>query len=290
MSVWQLPFPKSTINDGYGMRFHPILKVWKMHNGTDFGIGRGTPIYAVTDGVVQAEGSNLSSNGYGHWLRMRASDGMYVIYCHMLEQSALSAGQSVKRGQLIGYVGMSGGATGYHLHLGVSTGIEVGWVNPVTYIEARMDGTPGSGPSAPANPGGQYTVNKSIPGYTTSAKAAARSGSNSTVPPGTYAVFNQAAGMINVTRKAGVPGWWINPGDNVVAPAPTPTPTPTPTPPAPTQEFVTVQKGDSIWAIAKRRVGGSNAQINAEMHRIIALNPQIANPSVIFAGQQIRVR
>lgn len=63
----------------------------------------------------------------------------------------------------------------------------------------------------------QYTLVRDIPGYLTAADASARKNSNSTAPSGTLYVYNQANGMINVTRTAGTPGWWINPADNVAS-------------------------------------------------------------------------
>lgn len=94
----------------------------------------------------------------------------------------------------------------------------IGWiVTRANQIRAELLGntTPVTPPAA-----GTYTVVKSIPGYTNAANAAARVSSNSTVPAGTYSIFKNASGMVNVTRKAGVPGWWINPADNVNVVAP----------------------------------------------------------------------
>ncbi len=65
--------------------------------------------------------------------------------------------------------------------------------------------------TAPAPSGALYSISHAVPGYVTAADAAAGHNSNGTVPPGTYAVFNRADGMVNITRQAGVPGWWINP-------------------------------------------------------------------------------
>lgn len=81
-----------------------------------------------------------------------------------------------------------------------------------------------------------YTVVKEIPGYPTSGMAASRNGSNSQVPAGNYNVFNRFNNMINVTRIAGQPGWWINPNDNVQqasVPLPMPAPSTSNPPPLP---------------------------------------------------------
>ncbi len=72
---------------------------------------------------------------------------------------------------------------------------------------------------APKPTTGDYKVVKSIKGYVNSADAKAGKHSNSTVPAGTYYTFSQANGMRNITRNKGVPGWWINPGDNKTATA-----------------------------------------------------------------------
>lgn len=72
--------------------------------------------------------------------------------------------------------------------------------------------------------GTSYVVNKPLAGYVNAANAAARTGSNSQVPVGTYFVYNQASGMVNISRVQGVPGWWINPGDNGGTPTPAPAP------------------------------------------------------------------
>lgn len=78
-------------------------------------------------------------------------------------------------------------------------------------------------PTAPApvpGNGQSYGLGKDVPGYVTSTDAAARKNSNSTAKAGTYFIFNQANGMVNITKTPGVPGYWINPSDNTVAAAP----------------------------------------------------------------------
>jgi len=78
-------------------------------------------------------------------------------------------------------------------------------------------------PTAPAPVAGNgtsYGLGKSVPGYVNAGDAKARTNSNSTVPAGTYYVFNQAYGMVNISRSPGVAGWWINPSDAPVASAP----------------------------------------------------------------------
>lgn len=96
----------------YGRRRHPILGYTRMHAGIDFGAPYGSPIYAVTDGVVQFAGRH---GGHGNYVRLSHGGGLGTGYGHM-SRIAVSAGQNVRRGQVIGYVGSTGLSTGPHLH------------------------------------------------------------------------------------------------------------------------------------------------------------------------------
>ncbi len=100
------------VTSNYGMRHHPILGYSRMHKGLDFKAGYGTPIYAVTDGTVQMAGRN---GGHGNYVRLNHGNGLQTGYSHM-SRIAVSAGERVRRGQVIGYVGATGLATGPHLH------------------------------------------------------------------------------------------------------------------------------------------------------------------------------
>ena len=79
----------------------------------DIPASRGTPIYAVADGTVSV---NTYDNGGGNYLVLQHNDGTYSYYGHMRERSTLPLGRAVKAGDVLGYVGMTGTATGYHLH------------------------------------------------------------------------------------------------------------------------------------------------------------------------------
>jgi murein DD-endopeptidase MepM/ murein hydrolase activator NlpD len=95
-------------------RFHPVLKRRRPHNGVDFAANRGTPVLAVADGrVVKA----TWSGGYGRFVKLR-HDGVYGSgYAHLSRiASGIRPGTWVKKGQVIGYVGSTGLATGPHLH------------------------------------------------------------------------------------------------------------------------------------------------------------------------------
>ena len=105
------PVP-GAISSRYGMRRHPILGYRRMHGGVDFRARSGTPIYAATDGTVNYAGRN---GGYGNFVRIRHAGGLATGYAHM-SRIAVRNGESVRRGQVIGYVGSTGLSTGPHLH------------------------------------------------------------------------------------------------------------------------------------------------------------------------------
>ena len=100
------------VSSRYGMRRHPILGYRRMHAGMDFRARSGTPIYAATDGRVEFAGRH---GGHGNFVRLRHAGNMGTGYAHM-SRIAVSAGQQVRRGQVIGYVGSTGLSTGPHLH------------------------------------------------------------------------------------------------------------------------------------------------------------------------------
>lgn len=100
------------IGSRYGMRRHPILRYKRMHAGVDFRARYGTPIVAPTDGSVSAAGR---MGGCGNAVKLSHSGGLVTKFCHM-SRIAVSRGQKVKRGQIVGYVGSTGLSTGPHLH------------------------------------------------------------------------------------------------------------------------------------------------------------------------------
>lgn len=131
------PVPGPTTS-GFGMRRHPILGYRRMHEGLDFKAGHGTPIVAVSDARVSAAGR---AGGCGIAVRLEHGEGLSTRYCHM-SRMAVSAGQSVKRGQVIGYVGSTGLSTGPHLHYEMYRGGRA--INPasVQFVSrAQLSGT-----------------------------------------------------------------------------------------------------------------------------------------------------
>ena len=99
----------------FGLRRHPILGYTRMHAGIDFGAGYGSPIFAVSDGLVTFAGRH---GGHGNYVRLGHGGGLGSGYGHM-SRIAVSPGSSVRAGQVIGYVGSSGLSTGPHLHFEV---------------------------------------------------------------------------------------------------------------------------------------------------------------------------
>lgn len=107
------PLPFTRITSGFALRKHPILGKWKRHTGVDFGAPTGTPIRAAGEGVVHFKGWQ---NGYGNIVILRHWNGYSTAYAHMSRFAKIKKGDKVSQGQLIGYVGATGWATGPHLH------------------------------------------------------------------------------------------------------------------------------------------------------------------------------
>jgi len=105
------PLSDIRVTSRYGSRFHPVLRVWRKHNGVDYGAAIGTPVWAVSNGVVVFSGWN---NGYGNYVCIRHDNGYESRYGH-LSRILLRKGQRVKQRQRVGLVGMTGIATGPHL-------------------------------------------------------------------------------------------------------------------------------------------------------------------------------
>jgi murein DD-endopeptidase MepM/ murein hydrolase activator NlpD len=103
------------ITSGFSLaRFHPILGLFRKHEGIDYAASTGTPVRAVSDGIVNVAGT---SGGYGRLVELRHSNGAVTRYGHLsLITIGLHPGSRVRQGDIIGHVGSSGLATGPHLH------------------------------------------------------------------------------------------------------------------------------------------------------------------------------
>ncbi|NLJ63021.1 MAG: M23 family metallopeptidase, partial [Alcaligenaceae bacterium] len=102
------------ISSTFGGRRHPIHGNWRNHNGVDYAAPTGTPIHATADGVVKSIGNQ---RGYGKTIELEHHSGYSTLYAHQSRFAPnLKKGDRVSQGQLIGYVGSTGWATGPHLH------------------------------------------------------------------------------------------------------------------------------------------------------------------------------
>jgi murein DD-endopeptidase MepM/ murein hydrolase activator NlpD len=111
------------LSSPFGYRIHPVTGQKKLHTGMDMAVPQGTPVYAAESGVVIVA---QSWSGYGNCIIINHGNGLWTLYGHLKPGGILvKKGQTVKRGEKIGLVGMTGTATGYHLH-----------------FEVRKDGTP----------------------------------------------------------------------------------------------------------------------------------------------------
>ncbi|HPR06827.1 MAG TPA: M23 family metallopeptidase, partial [Denitromonas sp.] len=110
----RFPLEFTRVTSGFSQRFHPILKKWRQHKGVDFGAPSGSAIKATSNGTVDFVGTK---GGYGKVVILRHRDKITTLYGHMSGfASGLRKGAAVSQGDIIGYVGQTGWATGPHLH------------------------------------------------------------------------------------------------------------------------------------------------------------------------------
>lgn len=108
------PLEFTRVSSSFGRRLHPIHGSWRSHNGTDFSAPTGTPIMASSDGRVDFIGGQ---RGYGNTVIIDHRESYSTLYAHMNAfAKGLTKGQRVRQGDVIGYVGATGWATGPHLH------------------------------------------------------------------------------------------------------------------------------------------------------------------------------
>jgi len=106
------PLQYSRISSRYSpRRFHPVQRRWKAHKGTDYAAARGTPIWTTADGVVIKSGY---TRGNGNYVKVKHTNKYTTQYLHMSKR-AVKVGEYVKQGEIIGYVGSTGLATGPHV-------------------------------------------------------------------------------------------------------------------------------------------------------------------------------
>lgn len=116
-ALLKTPIDGARISSNFGRRTHPILGYTRVHRGIDFAAPTGTPIYAAGDGTVEVR---ERENGYGNYIRIRHNADYATAYAHMSRFAPrIARGSHVQQGQVIGYVGSTGMATGPHLHFEV---------------------------------------------------------------------------------------------------------------------------------------------------------------------------
>lgn len=128
--TWYTPTKNFYISSPFGWRIHPISGKWKFHYGIDMAASQGTPIYATRTGVVTQ--AAFQEGGAGYYVKLNHGDGFSSIYMHMTHY-IVAVGDYVTAGQIIGYVGSTGGSTGPHLHFGIAYNGE--YVDPCKYIQ-----------------------------------------------------------------------------------------------------------------------------------------------------------
>lgn len=125
---WLVPVSYTSITSPFGYRTAPTSGASTYHQGVDLDTGTGDPVVATRAGIVTIAGYG---NAAGNYVQINHQDGFSSIYMH-LNSYCVSSGQIVSAGQLIGYTGKTGVATGDHLHFGISyNGV---YVNPCNYV------------------------------------------------------------------------------------------------------------------------------------------------------------
>jgi murein DD-endopeptidase MepM/ murein hydrolase activator NlpD len=112
--LMKTPVDGARISSGFGSRFHPILGYTRMHKGVDFAVPTGTPVMAAGAGTIQFMGR---ASGYGNFVKISHGNGYSTDYGHLSRFApGMRRGARVRQGQVFAYSGMSGMATGPHLH------------------------------------------------------------------------------------------------------------------------------------------------------------------------------
>ncbi len=125
--TWPVP-ASHTISSTFGYRIHPIFGTKKFHSGLDISAPSGTPIVAADSGTVVTA---VYSSSYGNYVAISHGNGNSTLYGHM-SKMAVTSGQSVTKGQVIGYVGSTGWSTGPHCHFEIRVGGQL--VDPAQYF------------------------------------------------------------------------------------------------------------------------------------------------------------
>ena len=138
---WQIPLTYKRISSVFtNKRWHPVIKRYRAHLGTDFAAPTGRTIYAAADGRIEFMGTK---GGYGKTTIINHNNGFKTLYAHQNDFArGVKQGKNVKKGELIGYVGSTGLSSGPHLHLGLYRNGAA--IDPMTVInKPSVDGLDG---------------------------------------------------------------------------------------------------------------------------------------------------
>ncbi len=122
------------IISGFGWRMHPILKTKRMHTGIDMQASTGTPVYATADGVIRL--ARMARGGYGRQIEIEHGTTDFVTKYAHLSELLVEKGQTVERGDIIGYSGNTGLSSGPHLHYEIIR--EGRKINPLDYFYGEI--------------------------------------------------------------------------------------------------------------------------------------------------------
>lgn len=130
------PLPQGRYTSGYGWRRHPVLGKRKFHNGVDFSAPQGTPVMAAADGVVTIADQHRT---YGKRVVLAHAANTETVYAHLHGfAAAVRPGQVVRQGEIIGYVGRSGLASGNHLYFELA--VNGRFIDPMGNVPALKSG------------------------------------------------------------------------------------------------------------------------------------------------------
>jgi murein DD-endopeptidase MepM/ murein hydrolase activator NlpD len=155
---WPFDRPHPRITSPYGWRVHPILKTKRHHNGVDYAMAVGSPLYAIARGTVIFAGPSKlkfpdgSPAGGGYIVKLRhkvRGEWITSAYMHLrkgsIAQAGIKVGDKVAEGQKIGEAGNTGESTGPHLHFEIQRGKHYIWTNngtrytePTSYIKTQI--------------------------------------------------------------------------------------------------------------------------------------------------------
>ena len=134
--LMRTPVDGARITSKFGGRLHPIRQTIRMHNGTDFAAPTGTPIYASGNATVAAVAP--LAGAAGNMVKLQHDENMQTWYMHMVRfADGLAPGQQITQGDVIGYVGTTGGSTGPHLHYEIR--IDGVPKDPLTFETAKVE-------------------------------------------------------------------------------------------------------------------------------------------------------